>query len=161
MELLVKREPNETGTPGQLFVDGVFECYTLELKTPKDDEDHIEGQCCVPLGIYEVVPRFEGSVFGWMKDKVRAVAVGGIPHIQNMDNVNYPKWINSEGILPDQYVLIHIGNKLSDTEGCLLVGAVRDSENTISQSTVAFATLYPKIVDAMKAKNLIIQYVEV
>ena len=160
MELTVKREPNDAGTPGRLFIDGVFECFTLELKTPKDEDPRIKGACCVPLGIYKVLPRFEGTVFGWMKDKVGAVATGGIPHIQNMDGVNYPLWINHEGILPDQDVLIHIGNKLTDTEGCLLVGAVRDSENTISQSTVAFATLYPKILEAMTDGTLMIEYVE-
>ena len=159
MEICIKREPNDQGTPGKLYLDGVYQCFTLELRTPKDGDTHVKGRCCVPLGIYKVVPRFEGSVYGWMT-KVGAVAAGGVPWIQNVDGVSYPKWINSEGILPDQDVLIHIGNKLTDTEGCLLVGAVRDGFNSIAQSTVAFAQLYPKILDAMTKKTLMIEYIE-
>jgi hypothetical protein len=158
MELLVKRSPNSIGTPGQLYIDGVLFCNTLEPYSPKEGETRIKGKCCAPLGKYQIKPRFEGEVYDWMKESVPAVADGGIPHIMNLDGITYPYWINGRGIQEAQDVLIHIGNVLSDTLGCLLIG-VKNTQNTIAQSTITFNKFYPLILPAMTAGDLTIEYV--
>jgi hypothetical protein len=166
MEIKVYRCPNDSGTPGAVFIDDNNVCLSLELYSPKEGDSRIKGKCCVPLGKYNVVPRFEGTVFSWMKDKNPDVAVYGIPHIQNIDGVKYPVWIDKEGIQADQFVLIHIGNHLqtiteqSDTEGCLLVGMSSVQENTLNDSTEAFKKLFDIIKEPMKAGNLTIEYLE-
>ena len=167
MNIKVYRCPNETGTPGAVYVDDDEVCLSLELYSPKDGEPRVKGKCCVPLGKYKVVPRFEGSVFTWMEDKNPDIAVYGIPHIQNIDGEDYPVWITEKGILPNQFVLIHIGNHLqtlteqSDTEGCLLVGESSTAENTLNNSTSAFKKLFDLIKEPMKNGNLFIEYLEV
>jgi len=160
MEILVKREPNTEGTPGQIFVDGTEICFSLEPYTPKENETHYKGKCAAPIGKYKVVPRFEGEVFDWMKDKNQDVAYYGIPHIVNIDGITYPYWINGRGIQDSQDVLIHIGNKLTDTLGCLLTGTTRDSENSVVGSTIAFKKLFDIIKEPMRNGNLTIEYVE-
>jgi hypothetical protein len=102
-----------------------------------------------------------------MKDKIPDVAIYGISHIQNIDGGDYPVWITEKGILPNQFVLIHIGNHLqtlteqSDTEGCLLVGESSTEENTLNNSTSAFKKLFDLIKEPMKNGNLFIEYLEV
>ena len=166
MEIKVYRCSNDSGTPGAVFVDDNSVCLGLELYSPKDGEPHVKGKCCVPLGKYNVIPRFEGTVFNWMKDKVPDVALYGIPHIQNIDGVTYPVWIDKKGIQADQFVLIHVGNHLqtlteqSDTEGCLLVGMSSVTENTLNDSTDAFKKLFDIIKEPMKNNSLTIEYLE-
>jgi hypothetical protein len=161
MEIKVYRCPNNFGTPGAIFVDDTEICLSLEPHTPKEGETRIKGNCAAPLGKYKVIPRFEGEVFGWMKEKIPDVALYGIPHIMNIDGLTYAYWINGRGIQPEQDVLIHIGNKLSDTLGCLLTGTAADSENTMTGSTVAFQKLFDIIKEPMKNGNLTIEYSEV
>ena len=159
MRIKVVRTPNETGTPGKIYVDGVYVCRSTEDRTPKNDSQRVKGICCVPLGVYNVKPRFEGSVFGWMSKKVPEVAKYGIPHIMNIPGVVYPKWIDNNGILPNQWVLMHIGNTEEDTLGCLLPGMVQDSLNTVARSTEAFTKLYDIIKIPMSKGEVTIEYV--
>lgn len=165
MKIKVIRRPNDKGTPGRFSVDGANKWRSLELYQPKVGEPHIKGACCVPIGVYSVIPRFEGSVFGWMKDRVPAVAEYGIPHIVNIPGVDYPLWCKTDdgtsayGIDAARFVLIHIGNKLTDTQGCCLVGMTQDSLNTIAESTKAFSEIYEQIKRPMRAGELTIEYV--
>ena len=155
MEIKVIREPNEKATPGEIHVDGAFICYSLEDL----ENTGVKGSCAVPLGKYQVKPRFEGTVFGWMKDRIPDVAKYGIPHIYNIDGLVYPKWIDKNGILANQFVLIHIGNRTTDTEGCLLTGSALVGEDQVSGSTVAFQKLYDQIKIPMSRGELTIEYV--
>ena len=167
MEMRVYRSGNNSGTPGAIYVDSDYVCLSLELYSPKNGEDRIKGHCCVPLGRYQVVGRKEGSVYEWMKSLIPEVSEYGIPWIYNIPGVDYPIWITTKGILPEQCVLIHIGNHLqnlvehSDTEGCLLTGEKSEEENVLIDSTVAFKKLFDKIKEEMRNENLFIEYVEV
>lgn len=50
MELLITREPSSDGcTMGMLFINGVFECFTLERPEAGD------GPLSIPVGRYKVV----------------------------------------------------------------------------------------------------------
>ncbi|MFX7824823.1 DUF5675 family protein, partial [Acinetobacter baumannii] len=63
MKLLLQREPStKQSTPGKLFIDGQFECHTLEdIVRPRGVK--VYGQTAIPAGTYQVVltmsPRFK------------------------------------------------------------------------------------------------------
>src|SRR3972149_10690167 len=95
MELLLQRKIfTDKSTIGELFVDGVFECFTLE-DVVRDDEK-IKKVTAIPDGIYTVLvtwsPRFKRQL---------------------------PLLIDVPGF---DGIRIHPGNTADDTEGCLLVG---------------------------------------
>lgn len=116
MKLMLQREPSTVhSTPGRLFIDGVFECYTLEdvVRPVK-----VYGQTAVPPGNYRVVltmsPRFKRV----------------LPLLLEVPNF--------EGIR------IHPGNTDKDTEGCVLVGQTR-SRDFVGNSRAAFDVLFKKL----------------
>lgn len=120
MKLRVERTwCNPECTIGSLFVDGGFECYTLE-----DVERPIKvfGETAIPKGTYRVditySQRFKRET----------------PYIEDVPGF--------EG------VRIHPGNTAVDTHGCLLVGRTKGS-NWIGESKAAFNFLYSKIKEAL------------
>ena len=165
MEIKIIRESNDKATLGEFSVDGAGLSFCLEPKTPRCDADRIAGQCCVPLGKYLVKPRFEGTVFQWMKDLVPSVATYGIPHIMNIPGVKYPYWCENEegsdpyGIAEDRFVLMHIGNSLADTRACCLPGMEKDGLDRVKRSTDAFNRIYREIREPMRNGTLTIEYV--
>lgn len=121
MKLTLKRiEQVPKATIGLLFVDGKFQCFTLEDKVqwPK-----VPGETAIPTGTYEVK-------IGWSPRFKR-----DMPRLQNVPDY--------EG------VLIHYGNTDKDTEGCILVGQVHEAgHDFIGQSRIAFNDLFKKLCDA-------------
>lgn len=130
MELTVKRYRHQKeSTQGLFYIDGVFECYTLE------DEFRVVkkwGETCIPNGRYKVGLRTEGKFHNRYKDKFSNIHKGML-HVTNVPNF--------------KYILIHIGNYTKDTAGCLLVGAVAN-DGFIQHSTVAYRRMYEKIIKA-------------
>lgn len=105
MNILIKRinlQPDYT--EGKLYINGVYYCDTLE--DPNRDlnksgvfdngEQKVYGNTCIPYGTYKVIlnesPRFKRV----------------LPRLLNVPSF--------EGIL------IHAGNTVKDTSGCILVG---------------------------------------
>ena len=165
MEIKVIRKPNTIGTPGQFSIDGANKWRSLEPYSPVGGQIGVKGKCCAPLGRYKVIPRKEGEVYEWMSKKVPSVKEYGVPWIQNIDGESYPDYaiaddgISRVGIAPERDILIHIGDKLSDTLACCLVGMTADSENTIAGSTEAFTEIFEIVKEPMKNGNLFITYV--
>lgn len=119
MELLLKRtEKTKNSTIGQLFVDGVFECFTLE---DVEREVKIKNITAIPKGKYKVVitpsNRFK----------------------RNLPLLLYVP--NYEG------VRIHSGNVSADTEGCILVGETKRTD-FVGNSRKAFDKLFAKLKTA-------------
>jgi hypothetical protein len=116
MELDLRRvELSAICTIGELYVDGEFECYTLE-DAVRDRK--IPGETAIPPGRYQVVlnwsPRFKRIL---------------------------PLLVDVPGF---EGVRIHPGNTAADTEGCILVGRVRDAA-AVFQSKDAFDGLFLKL----------------
>lgn len=155
----------DNSTIGQLSIDGAWQCWTLELATPKAYPG-IKGSACVPLGKYQLtLSPFKGEVYEWMVKLVPDIAKYGLPLISNIEGVSYPDWtknnddIPDEGVHADRHVYIHIGNTKDDTLGCLLVG-LNKSKDRINQSTDAFKKIYPQIVSVIQKNGPItIEYV--
>lgn len=121
MQIQIKRHfKGPQYTIGRLFVDGVYECDTLE-DTIRPDGMKIAGQTAIPPGKYPVritySPRFK-------KD---------LPLLDNVPNFTG--------------VRIHTGNTAKDTEGCILVGYNR-VKGRVVDSRAAFKRLFAKIKTA-------------
>ena len=122
MNLLLKRRwLTEASTVGELYVDGVRECFVLEDRYRPPPEAKVYGATAIPCGRYEVrithSPKFK-------QDLPLLVGVPGY-----------------EG------VRIHPGNTAADTEGCLLPGRVRHGES-VQESRLAFTDLFAKLMGA-------------
>jgi hypothetical protein len=130
MEIEVKRAPSMKGaTIGQMFVDGVFECYTLE-----DTVREIAG---VPVGVWKIA-------------KITAIPSGRYRVVVNFSKhfqKELPELLNVPGF---DGVRIHSGNGPADTEGCILVGQTKEA-NLIYKSRAAFDVLMPKIKAVLTA----------
>jgi hypothetical protein len=126
---LIRGKGNAKSIEGKLYIDGVFECYTVEDTDRQLEKGggKIQDKTAIPRGTYIVGWSFSSHFKKWM------------PIV-----LNVPQF---EG------VRIHAGNSDVDTEGCIIVGAVNDVEGDdwISASKVAVDRLYPKIESAVKA----------
>lgn len=119
MNLTLRRKwLSAASTVGELFVDGVWECFVLEDRYRPAPEAKVKGATCIPLGRYEVVitesPKFKRELPLLLK----------VPGFEG--------------------VRIHPGNTPADTEGCLLPGRVRHGESVL-ESRVAFGALFAKL----------------
>jgi hypothetical protein len=116
MKLLLKRiHRTESSTIGELYVDGVFECYTLE---DIERDVKIKSETAISKGTYKIIVT--------MSNRFKRL----LPLLMNV---------------PDfQGVRIHAGNTNHDTEGCILVGQTR-SKDFIGKSRKAFDILFKKM----------------
>ena len=116
MQITIKRlHKTDTSTIGELLVDGLFECYTLEdIERPVK----IKAETAIPRGTYKVIINQSNRFKRLM------------PLLLNVPNF--------EG------VRIHAGNTNHDTEGCILVGRTR-SKDFIGQSRKAYEKLFKKM----------------
>jgi dynactin complex subunit len=95
MLIEVKRfEFKDTHTIGKMYVDGVYECYTLEDVVRNGTK--VLGKTAIPTGEYKLI--IDASV-RFKQD---------MPHILNVPNFTG--------------VRIHSGNTSADTDGCILLG---------------------------------------
>lgn len=133
MELKVVREIfSKTATTGKFYVDGKFECFTLEdkergLKQSMSLEEikaiKVYGKTAIPVGRYQVTTSESGLFKRVM-----------------------PLLLKVPGY---EYIRIHPGNSDKDTLGCILLGEAR-SVDWVSNSRVAFNKFYPKLEAALK-----------
>jgi hypothetical protein len=119
MLIVVKRlYKGENSVIGEMTVDGIFECFTLEdVERPVK----IKGETAIPKGTYKV-----------------------IINQSNRFKRLLPLLLNVPGF---EGVRIHSGNTNHNTEGCILVGQTRHKE-FIGQSRKAFNKLFAKMQKA-------------
>ena len=117
MELTLNRDVlNSEFTLGELLIDGVHFCYTVEDVVRIGEKVH--GKTAIPYGRYKVILN--------MSNRFKKI----MPLL-----IDVPQF---EG------VRIHSGNTALDTEGCLIVGMVR-TDNGVGMSRVAFQKLMDKL----------------
>lgn len=121
MNLVLERDKSsQFSTIGELFIDGKFQCFTLEDVVRKEK---IQNETAIPAGTYRVV-------ITWS------------PHFMTF----LPLLVQVPGFTG---VRIHSGNKASDTEGCILVGRVA-GQDVVLESRAAFSELFPLMEEADK-----------
>jgi hypothetical protein len=124
---LIRKYPSTDCIIGELLIEGVFECYTLEdIERPVK----IPGVTAIPRGFYEVVITYS--------ERFKKP----LPLLLNVPNYDG--------------VRIHTGNIAANTEGCILVGRVKDT-NQILESKLAFESLFPKLQAAAGKEKIIIE----
>jgi hypothetical protein len=131
MKLEVIRNCGAVCTIGELLIDGVHECWTLE-DVVRPVGEKIFGETAIPYGTYRVVvtpsARFQCDM----------PLVCDVPDFTG--------------------IRIHPGNTAADTHGCLLVGRGRTG-GSVTESRLAFDALFPKIRDAIeRGEDVTIEY---
>jgi len=146
---VIRFSDNKESTLGLLFLNGIFECFTLEdeKRTKK-----IFGETRIPEGIYDIGLRKEGGHHSRYLSKFGPDFHKGMLQVRNVPNF---KWI-----------LIHIGNSDDDTAGCLLLGDIaynnKNTEGFIGKSTKAYKDMYSKVIEALKNKESVtIEYIDI
>ncbi len=134
---VVRTQFGEDATNGMLFINGVFECYTLEDEV-RDVKVHSET--AIPLGEYEVKLRTEGGFHTKYKARYGAGFHKGMLWLQDVPNF--------------QWILIHTGNTDQHTAGCLLLGETQQDldkgkDGFVGGSGDAYKKAYPKIAKAL------------
>lgn len=121
---------NGNATIGHMYIDGKYECYTLEDE-PRDVK--VFGETRIPEGTYDIKLRTEGTTHESYKKRFPGIHRGTL-HLQNVEGF--------------EYILIHIGNTDKDTAGCILVGE-KEKNYKLINSTIAYKRLYSKIIKAI------------
>lgn len=134
----------DRATLSEVRIGSDFICYGLE--DPHQDKK-IQGNTRIPDGMYKIRVRTWG---GWHN---RVSKSPHYPYHRGMLEVlDVPNFTD---------VLIHTGNKVQDTAGCLLVGQgynIRGSDITIKSSRSAYKDLYTRVIDAAEQGDLQILY---
>ena len=140
---VVRTQFGADATSGMLFIDGVFECYTLEDEVRDVKVMH---ETAIPLGEYEIKYR---TVGGWFsREKARYDKKFGAGWFKGM--------LELQDVPNFTYVLIHSGNTDESTSACLLLGNTQQDldmgkDGFIGSSRLAYESFYPKVRDALDA----------
>ncbi len=148
MKLLLRRIfKGPRYTIGKLFINGVYECDTLEdqdrgltsqMSLEEIKAKKVYGVTAIPTGTYSINMTTVSPKF---KDRAWAKPYKGIlPRLENVKGY--------EG------VLIHVGNKAEDTLGCILVGENKVKGQVIN-STATFYELMTVLLKAQSAEEVI------
>jgi hypothetical protein len=118
MLIEVKRfEFKDTHTTGKLYVNGIYECYTLEDAVRNGTK--VIGKTAIPIGTYKLIidasTRFKQDM----------------PHI-----LDVPDFTG---------VRIHAGNTSADTDGCILLGSTWAGKDFIGNSKIAYKKFFDKL----------------
>ncbi len=146
---VVRFQFGKDATNGMLFIDGEFECYTLE---DEYRDVKVMGETCIPEGTYDVKFRKEGGFHSRYSAKYKNAHYGML-HVQDVPNF--------------EFILIHTGNTDEHTAGCLLLGETQQDldkgkDGFIGNSTVAYKKAYAKIANHMlEGKPVTIEYINI
>jgi hypothetical protein len=136
-------------TNGMLFINGVFECYTLEDQYQAVKVMH---ETCIPEGTYDINFRKTGGFHAKYTERYQNAHYGML-HIQDVPNFTY--------------ILIHTGNSDEHTSGCLIVGETQQDlevskDGFIGNSTVAYKKMYAKVAgQLLQGKKVSIEYLNI
>jgi len=143
---VVRTQFGTDATNGLLFINGIFECYTLEDQYQAVKVMH---ETCIPEGTYDIKFRKTGGFHAKYTERYKNAHYGML-HIQDVPNFTY--------------ILIHTGNTDEHTSGCLIVGETQQDleiskDGFIGSSTVAYKKMYAKVAgQLLQGKNVTIEY---
>jgi hypothetical protein len=119
--LLIRDVFTATTARGKLYLNGAFQCYTLEdtdRKLELNPEGKIHGQTAIPRGLYKVI----------LSESYRFKRI--LPEVL--------------GVSGFRGIRIHPGNYAKDTEGCILVGRI-PGVDYVGESKLAFDALFKQL----------------
>jgi len=143
---VVRTQFGTDATNGLLFINGIFECYTLEDQYQAVKVMH---ETCIPEGTYDIKFRKTGGFHAKYTERYKNAHYGML-HIQDVPNFTY--------------ILIHTGNTDEHTSGCLIVGETQQDleiskDGFIGSSAVAYKKMYAKVAgQLLQGKDVSIEY---
>ena len=143
---VVRTQFGTDATNGLLFVNGLFECYSLEDQYQAVKVMH---ETCIPEGTYDIKFRTVGGFHEKYKKRYGNEHYGML-HLQDVPNFTY--------------ILIHQGNSDEHTSGCLILGETQQDldlsdDGFIGHSGVAYKKLYKKVAkELLLGKKVSIEY---
>jgi len=143
---VVRTQFGTDATNGLLFINGIFECYTLEDQYQAVKVMH---ETCIPEGTYDIKFRKTGGFHAKYTERYKNAHYGML-HIQDVPNFTY--------------ILIHTGNTDEHTSGCLIVGETQQDleiskDGFIGSSTTAYKKMYAKVAgQLLQGKDVSIEY---
>ena len=143
---VIRTQFGKDATNGMLFIDGIFECYTLEDQYQAVKVMH---ETCIPEGTYDIKFRKVGGFHERYSAKYQNAHYGML-HIQDVPNFTY--------------ILIHSGNTDEHTSGCLIVGETQQDldisdDGFVGSSVVAYKKMYSKVANQLlQGKSVTIEY---
>jgi len=125
---LIEIDSTAGSTISRLHIDGNFFCFVLE-----DGKRLVKevGHTRISAGTYKVIRRYYGGFYHKYRDRY------GHKHVYEIADV--PGFSD---------ILIHIGNYIQDTEGCLLVGdriGLRQMDYAVYNSAATYKKLYSRL----------------
>lgn len=134
MKIVLQRiKDNGEATLGLLFVNGTFQCFTLE----DQHQDHkVLSETRIGDGKYQIAKKTSGRFYAAYSERWGHDFVPELLDVPDFTDI-----------------LIHTGNTEANTAGCILVGmgCEADGEPTISSSRLAYTLLWNKIDRAFRA----------
>jgi len=116
--------------------------YTLE---DQYQPTKVRGETCIPKGVYVIKLRTEGRSHEKYQNRFPDMHKGML-HLQAVPGFSW--------------ILIHIGNTIDDTDGCILMGdgvqTNRLGNSMITSSTNAYKTVYPLIASALLSNEEVV-----
>lgn len=146
---VIRTQFGKDATNGMLFIDGVFECYTLEDQYQAVKVMH---ETCIPEGKYDIQFRKTGGFHAKYSERYKNAHYGML-HIQDVPNFTY--------------ILIHSGNTDEHTSGCLIVGETQQDldlgkDGFIGHSAKAYTKMYRQVAgQLLMGKKVTIEYLNV
>ena len=143
---VIRTQLGKDATNGLVFIDNLFECYSLE---DQYQEVKVMHETCIPEGEYEIKLRTVGG-FNDRYTKKYPTMHRGMLWLQDVPGF---KWI-----------LIHQGNTDDSSSGCLVVGDTQQDldvskDGFVGSSANAYKRLYPKVSGAiLKGEKVTIEY---
>ena len=125
-------------TLGALYIDGVFECWTLE---DTKHLDKIPGETRIPAGLYRITLRKEGGIH--KKYFKRFDFHQGMLHIRDVPRFTW--------------IYMHTGVHKGHTLGCVLVGDsiihLPGGQNSLGYSSRAYKRMYLKVIKQLNNRR--------
>ena len=144
---VIRTQFGKDATNGMLFLDGIFECFTLEDEVRLDKK--VMSETAIPLGEYEIKLRTEGGFHSKYTARYGDMHKGML-------------WL--QDVPTFKWILIHVGNTDESTAGCLLLGETQQDldkgkDGFIGGSGDAYKKMYPKVAEAiLSGEKVTIQY---
>jgi Family of unknown function (DUF5675) len=125
---VIRETYTDKSTIGKLYIDGEYQCYTLEDKVRPKTEEKKFGDTAIDAGTYRMIVNHSARFREEM-----------------------PLLLNVPGF---EGVRLHWGNTDVDTHGCLLVGLGK-AKDFISESRKAYALVFKQIYAAFTSGKTI------
>jgi len=143
---VIRFQMGKDATNGLVFIDGKFECYSLE---DEYRDVKVMHETCIPEGEYDIIYRTVGGFHTKYSARYGAEHKGML-------------WL--QDVPGFTYILIHSGNTDQHTSGCLIVGETqtdldRTKDGFIGNSGDAYKKMYKKVSSALdKNEKVTIKY---